>query len=93
MKASSISPSIRPPRPSAPVDARPAAARAHQTHLHHDILDDGADIQTITLPYLGIGDAPAPGLVLLDAGEALIAFQRIAAGGDEIDHVVEIGRG
>ena len=30
-------------------------------------------------------------LVLPDAGKALVGFQRIAAGGDEIDDVVEIG--
>jgi hypothetical protein len=43
------------------------------------------------LPHPGIGDAPAAILVLLDAREALIGFQRVAAGGDEIDYVVEIG--
>ena len=43
------------------------------------------------MPHPGIGDAPAALFVLLDAGEALIAFQRVAAGGDEIEHVVEIG--
>ena len=69
----------------------PRAARAHQTHLQHRLLDDGADIEAIALPHPRIGDAPAAGLVLLDAREALVGFQRIAAGGDEIDHVVEIG--
>ena len=29
-------------------------------------------------------------LVLLDAREALVGLQRVAAGGDEIDHIVEI---
>ncbi len=91
MKYSSISPSIRPPRPSAPVDPDPTAARAHQPHLQHRLLDDGADVEAIALPHPRIGDAPAPGLVLLDAREALVGFQRVAAGGDEIDHVVEIG--
>ena len=83
---------MRPPRPSAPVDpVLPRAARAHQPHLQHRLLDDGADIEAIALPHPWIGDAPAAVLVLLDAREALIGFQRIAAGGDEIDHVVEIG--
>ncbi len=43
------------------------------------------------MPHARIGDAPAALLVLLDARKALIGFQRVAAGGDEIDHVVEIG--
>ena len=93
MKYSSISPSIRPPRPSAPVDPDAAAARAHQPHLQHRLLDDGADIEAIALPHPRIGDAPAAILVLLDAREPFVGFQRVAAGGDEIDHVVEIGPG
>ena len=39
----------------------------------------------------GIGDAIAAVLALADLGEALIDLERIAAGGDEIDHGVEIG--
>ena len=35
-------------------------------------------------------DAPAAVVAAPDAGEALVGFQRIAAGGDEIDHGVEI---
>ena len=38
-----------------------------------------------------MGDAPAAVLALPDLGEALVGFQRIAAGGDEIDRGVEIG--
>ena len=68
-----------------------AAARAHQAHLQHGVLDDGADVEAIALPHPRIGDAPAPLLVLLDARETLVGFQRVAAGGDEIDDVVEIG--
>ena len=55
------------------------------------LLDDGADVEAVALPHLRIGDAPAPLLVLLDARKAFVGLQRIAAGGDEIDHVVEIG--
>ena len=51
-----------------------AAAPAHQLYLQHRLFDDGADIETIALPYLWIGDAPAALLVLLDAGEALVGF-------------------
>ena len=43
------------------------------------------------MPHSRIGHAPAARLVLLDAGKPLIGFQRIAAGGDKIHHVVEIG--
>ena len=38
-----------------------------------------------------IGDAPASVLALADAGEALVGFERVAAGRDEIDDGVEIG--
>ena len=43
------------------------------------------------MPHPRVGDAPAAVLVLLDARETLIGFQRVAAGRDEIDDVVEIG--
>ena len=66
-------------------------ARAHQTHFQHVGFDDGADIDPVALRHVGIGDAPAPVLALADAGEAVIGLERIAAGGDEIDHGVEIG--
>src|SRR6185312_12594069 len=69
---------------------RARSARAHQTDLQHRLLDDGADIEAIALPHLRIGDTPAPLLVLPDARETLIGFQRVAAGGDEVDDVVEI---
>ena len=68
-----------------------AAARAHQPHLEHVGLDDGADIHAVSLRHARMGDAPAAVLALADFGEALIGFQRIAAGGDEIDRGVEIG--
>ena len=70
-----------------------AAARAHQPHLEHVGLDDGADIHAVALRDARMGDAPAAVLVLADLGEALVGFQRIAAGGDEIEHGVEIGAG
>ena len=53
-------------------------------------LDDGADIHAVVLADAGIGDAPAPVLALPQLGEALIAAQRIAAGRDEGDDVVEV---
>ena len=74
-----------------PVAASPAAARAHQPDLEHGFFDDGADVEAIALPHARIGDAPAPLLVLPDARETFVGLQRVAAGGDEIDHVVEVG--
>ena len=38
-----------------------------------------------------MADAPAAVLPLPDLGEALVGLQRVAAGGDEIEHRVEIG--
>ena len=43
------------------------------------------------MPHARIGDTPASRLVLLDTGETLVGFQRVAAGSDEIDHIIEIG--
>ena len=91
MKYSSTSPSSRPPRAIGPVWPAPPGARAHQPHLQHVGLDDGADIHAVALRDARMGDAPAAVLALPDLGEALIGLQRIAAGGDEIDHGVEIG--
>src|SRR5262249_58840625 len=82
-----------------PAAGRPAARnlsrapRAPEPHFEHDGFDDGADIETIALRDNGMRDAPAAILALPDAGEALVGFERIAAGGDEIDHGVEIGAG
>src|SRR5205814_5741951 len=64
------------------------AASAHQLDLEHGFFDDGADVEAVALPHPRIGDTPAAQLVLLDAREALIGFQCIATGGDEIDDVV-----
>src|SRR5579872_4723856 len=68
----------------------PAGARTYQAHFEHRLFDNGADIQPITLPYFWIGDPPAAVFVLPDAREAFIGFQRIAAGRNEVDDVVEI---
>ncbi len=65
-------------------------ARAHQADFQHVGLDDGADIEPVALRHAGVGDAPASVLALPDAGEALVGLERVAAGGDEIDHRVEI---
>ena len=67
------------------------SARAHQAHFEHIGFDDGADIEPVALRDPRIGDAPAAVLALADAGEALVGFERIAAGGDEIDRGIEIG--
>ncbi len=65
-------------------------ARAHEPHLDHVGLDDGADIHAVALGNHGVGDAPAAVTAAADLGKALIGLQRIAAGGDEIEHGVEI---
>ena len=66
-------------------------ARAHQPHLQHVGFHDGADIHAVHLRDARMRDAPGAVLGLLDLGEALVGFQRIAAGRDEIDRGVEIG--
>ena len=86
MKYSSTWPSSRPPRGDGA-----AGARAHQPHFQHVGFDDGADIHAVALRHARMRDAPAAVLALPDLGEALIGFQRVAAGGDEIDRGVEIG--
>ena len=86
MKYSSTSPSSRPPRG---IILR--RARAHQPHLEHVGLDDGADIHAVALRDHRMGDAPAAVLALPDLGEALVGLQRVAAGRDEIERGVEIG--
>ena len=58
--------------------------------VEYIVLDDGTDIEPIALPHPRIGDAPTAAAVLLDARETLIGLQRIAAGRDEIDDIVEI---
>ena len=68
-----------------------AGARAHQAHLEHVGLDDGADIHPVALRHHRIGDAPAAVLGLPDLGEALVGLERIAAGRDEIDDGIEVG--
>src|SRR5262249_21361326 len=70
--------------------ARTAGARTHQLHLQHRFFNDGADIEAVALPHTRIGDAPAALFVLLDGRKALIGLERIAAGGDELDDIVEI---
>ena len=67
--------------------------RAHEPHLEHIGLDDGADIHAIALRDHGVGHAPAASLGLSDLGEAFIGFERVAAGGDEIEDGVEVGAG
>ncbi len=62
---------------------------APQPHLQHRRLDDGADIHAVLLRHARVGHAPEPLHCLPQPVIALVAFQRIAAGGDEIDHPVE----
>ncbi len=48
------------------------AAPAHQAHLDHRLLDDGADIEPILLGDVGVGDAPEPVAGVAQPGIALI---------------------
>ncbi len=68
---------------------RPAAAGA-QPQVQHRRADDGADIHPMTEDGLGVARPPAPVPGLHDAAEAVVGLQRIAAGGDEIDHLLEV---
>ena len=58
--------------------------------FQHVGLDDGADVEPVALRDIGIGNAPAPVFAFANAGKAVVGLERIAAGGDEIDHGVEV---
>src|SRR6185436_6343549 len=47
--------------------------------------DDGADVHAVTLGRLGVAHPPKAVAALHDAAEAIVSFQGVAAGGDEID--------
>ena len=66
-------------------------ARADEADFQHVGFDDGADVEPVALRDVGVGDAPAPILAFADPGKAVIGFERVAAGGDEIDHGIEVG--
>ena len=66
-------------------------ARTDQPHLQHVGLDDGANVHPVALRHIGMRNAPAAVLALANPGKAVIGLERIAAGGDEIDHRVELG--
>ena len=83
MKYSSSSPSLRPPAPA----GLPARL---QPHLHHRVFHDHAGIQPVFLRQAGMGKTQAAVLGLAQPRIAVIGAQRIAAGGDEIHHRVEI---
>ncbi len=79
---------------------QPAAARdhfggtrAHETHLQHVGLHDGANIHAVHLRDARVRDTPTPVLHLPDLREALVGFERVAAGRDEIGGGVEVGAG
>ena len=74
-----------------PAARRRAAAGAHVAHVEHRGFHDGADVEAILLRHLGIRHPPAAVPGEADAGVALVAAQRVAAGGDEIDDAVEVG--
>ncbi len=62
-----------------------------QPHVEHFGFDDGADIHAMLLRNRGIACAPEIGVrVLHDAAIAVVATQRVAAGGDEIDDAIEL---
>ena len=63
---------------------------APQLHLDQRQLDDGADIHAELPRHQRRGQHPAPVGQLLQPVPALVGRQRIAAGGDEVERVVEI---
>ena len=63
---------------------------APQLHLDQRQLDDGADIHAELPRHQGRGQHPAAVGQLLQPMPALVGRQRIAAGGDEVEGVVEI---
>src|SRR5262249_46079 len=83
--------SDRAKEPPAARNNGPAAAGAHQPHLDHIGLNNGADVHAVALGNPRMRNAPAAILTLPDFCETLVSFQRIAASSNEIDHCVEIG--
>ncbi|MNJ35714.1 hypothetical protein D3C77_304680 [compost metagenome] len=67
------------------------AARAPPGDAHVQVggRDDGADVHPVALGHLGVADGPLAVAGAHDAGETVIGAQRIAAGGDQIDHLLE----
>ncbi len=66
------------------------AARAHEPHLDHGFLHDGADVEPILLGDARMADAVASILAGSDLGKALVDLERVAAGCNEIHHGVKI---
>ena len=63
---------------------------APQLHLDQRQLDDGADIHAELPRHQGRGQHPAAVGQLLQPVPALVGRQRVAAGGDEVEGVVEV---
>ncbi len=61
-----------------------------QADFQHVGFHDGADVKPVALRHIGMGDAPKPVFAVADTREALVGLERVAAGGDEIDHGIEI---
>src|SRR5690606_27585694 len=73
----------------APERAALADTLAAEPYLNHRRLDDGADIEPVLLRHLRIRNAPQTFGRLSQLGVALICLERITAGRDEFDHLVE----
>lgn len=67
------------------------AARTPPGDAHVQIggRDDGPDVHPVPLGHLGVAHRPLAVAGAHDAGEAVIGPQRIAACGDQIDHLLE----
>jgi hypothetical protein len=62
-----------------------------EAHVEHFRLNDRADIHAVLLSDRRIARAPKVGVrVLDDAAVAIVAAQRVAAGGDEIVGTIEL---
>ena len=73
-------------------DLAAAAPRlAHgDAHREHSGRDDGADVQAVALGGLGVAHAPQTVLAHHDPAEPVIGLERVAAGRDKIDDLLEV---
>jgi hypothetical protein len=71
-------------------DLPPGPAAHQQAHVQGRGPDDGADVQPVPQRGHGVSHPPSPVRSLHDPAEAVVGLQRIAAGGDEAQHLVEV---
>jgi hypothetical protein len=67
-----------------------AGPAADQPNLDHRRLDDGADVHPILLREARVGEAEAAVVRGTQPRVSLVGAQGVAAGGNEIDHAIEL---